>query len=74
MDALTPAAALEELVVYKAVLEAGLGRPVVWYAYPYGEPDKMPEAARESVRQAGYRQSAPHQALCRALRQKMERL
>ena len=55
MDELTPAAAMEELVVSKAVLEAGLGRPVVWYAYPFGHPEKMPEAARESVRQAGYR-------------------
>lgn len=55
MDALLPEQAREELVASKTALEAGLGRSVAWYAYPYGQPDKMPEAARQAVRQAGYR-------------------
>lgn len=55
MDALSAQAALEELVVSKAVLETGLGRRIDWYAYPYGHPDRMPDVARQAVRQAGYR-------------------
>jgi peptidoglycan/xylan/chitin deacetylase (PgdA/CDA1 family) len=55
MDALSLEAAREELTVSKTALEAGLGRPVALYAYPYGDPEHMPEPARALVREAGYR-------------------
>lgn len=54
-DALSPAAARAELAESKAVLEAGLGRPVPLFAYPYGDPERMPEPARAQVAEVGYR-------------------
>lgn len=55
MDALGLEEAFDELASSKHALQAGLGREVALYAYPYGEPERMPPAARELVRRAGYR-------------------
>jgi peptidoglycan/xylan/chitin deacetylase (PgdA/CDA1 family) len=55
MDQLDPKEARDELASSKAALEAGLGRPVAFYAYPYGHPEHMPEAYRPLVGQSGYR-------------------
>jgi peptidoglycan/xylan/chitin deacetylase (PgdA/CDA1 family) len=55
MDELSQDEAREELTVSKAALETGLGREVALYAYPYGEPERMPAPMREIVRQTGYR-------------------
>lgn len=55
MDELSLEEASEELTASRQALQAGLGREVALYAYPYGEPERMPTAARELVRQAGYR-------------------
>lgn len=54
MDQLTPDEALLELTESKRVLEDGLGREVGLYAYPYGEPERMPDTARDLVGLAGY--------------------
>jgi peptidoglycan/xylan/chitin deacetylase (PgdA/CDA1 family) len=55
MDELSPEAARDELALSKAALEAGLGREVALYAYPYGDPERMPDPARDLVRATGYR-------------------
>jgi peptidoglycan/xylan/chitin deacetylase (PgdA/CDA1 family) len=48
---LTPAQLRFELTRSRATLEAGLGHPVYWFAYPYGSVDAGAQAA---VERAGY--------------------
>jgi peptidoglycan/xylan/chitin deacetylase (PgdA/CDA1 family) len=43
-----------ELRVSKELLEQNLGRPVRWFAYPYGRAEHMSRASRRSVIEAGY--------------------
>jgi len=55
VDQLTPKNFHSEIALPKSVLELGLKRSVDLYAYPYGEPERMPEAARTFVQGVGYR-------------------
>lgn len=45
----------EELRRSKAVLEAGLGKPVEVFAYPYGDDGVDPQVVRAALKRAGYR-------------------
>ncbi len=45
----------EELVRSKAALEAGLGKPVEVFAYPYGDEGVNPRELQRALRRAGYR-------------------
>lgn len=44
----------EELRRSKAVLEAGLGKPVKAFAYPYGDEGVQPHVLRKALERAGY--------------------
>jgi peptidoglycan/xylan/chitin deacetylase (PgdA/CDA1 family) len=46
--------ARRELVESRAVLEVNLGRPVKWFAFPYGGPDNFRAEHLSLVAQAGY--------------------
>jgi peptidoglycan/xylan/chitin deacetylase (PgdA/CDA1 family) len=52
---LTPAEQQAELVQSRATLEAGLGRPVEVFAFPYGDEGQEPGSAADALRRAGYR-------------------
>jgi peptidoglycan/xylan/chitin deacetylase (PgdA/CDA1 family) len=45
----------EELLRSKAVLEAGLGKRVEVFSYPYGDDGANPQSLRRVMRRAGYR-------------------
>ncbi len=45
----------EELRRSKAILEAGLGRPVELFSYPYGDEGGNPAKVAEALRRTGYR-------------------
>lgn len=52
---LTPAQQEEELLRSKATLEAGLGRAVTLFAYPFGDAGADEPFAASAARRAGYR-------------------
>jgi peptidoglycan/xylan/chitin deacetylase (PgdA/CDA1 family) len=52
---LDPAGREEELRRSKAVLEAGLGKPVELFSYPYGDSGAKPPEIEELMERAGYR-------------------
>jgi peptidoglycan/xylan/chitin deacetylase (PgdA/CDA1 family) len=52
---LTPAEQQTELVQSRATLEAGLGRPVEVFAFPFGDEGREPGSVTDALRQAGYR-------------------
>ncbi len=62
LPALDRAAALGELTESKTVLESALGRPVRFFAYPFGKEDHFNPEIEDLVRRAGYR------AACTAIR------
>jgi len=55
LSELDPAEQESELLRSKAALEAGLGRAVQMFSYPYGDWGTDPEALAERMRRAGYR-------------------
>ena len=46
--------AWEELTTSRAVLEGELGRPVRWFAYPFGGPNDLRPEFVPLIREAGY--------------------
>ena len=62
LPALDSTAALDELTRSKTVLESALGRPVRFFAYPFGKEEHFNPEIETLVRRAGY------QAACTAIR------
>jgi peptidoglycan/xylan/chitin deacetylase (PgdA/CDA1 family) len=52
---LDPDALEEELIRSRTVLEAGLGKAVEVFAYPFGDGGSDPEGVRQAMRRSGYR-------------------
>ena len=52
---LDPAEQEEEARQSKAVLEAGLGKPIEVFSYPYGDDGVDPQRLREMLKRVGYR-------------------